>query len=286
MEKLETMLTQYFKYLESKGRTFNALVGIILSATVGVIDYLAPETYAFGFLYVLTIAFTAWFSSKYAGLIVAVGCTLLWSVDRFKLDIIYASVWNSLSALGIFCFVSYLLTKMHMMWEIECSFSNKDPLTGVLNRRAFSTLAEYEVLISQRECKPLSMAYLDIDDFKKVNDHYGHEKGDELLVAVVACIAQHIRKTDIVARMGGDEFTILLPATDQAAVKVVMEKVVEELNQLSTNSDWPTTFSVGVVTYKYGAAGFSEIVATADKLMYRVKKSGKNSILFDTYPIT
>lgn len=279
----ETILTQYFQYLEQKGKAFNVVVGAVCAIAVGAIDALIPNIYNFGFLYLLAIAFTTWFAGKHAGIIMALGCTALWAVDRYNGDIV-AYAWNMLSALSIFYIVSMLLTRMRKMWEIERNLSCKDSLTGAMNRRAFAALAEYEMQRAQRECSPLSIAYIDIDDFKKVNDRYGHAKGDVLLKDVVACLAHNIRKTDVLARMGGDEFTVMFPATDQKSVKVVMQKVTEELNQLSKCNNWPTTFSIGVMTCTNGGCALDEIIASADKLMYEVKNTGKNNISYAQYP--
>lgn len=282
MANLETILTQYLQYLERKGKTFNIVVGVVCTIMVFVIDVIAPDNYSFGFLYMLAIAFTTWFGGKHAGLIISVSCTVLRSIDRFKGDI-FASTWNMLSVLAIFCIISILLSKMRMMLEIERTLSRTDPLTGVMNLRAFSEIVDYEILRHQRLFCPFSVAYLDLDNFKVVNDRYGHKKGDELLKAVVSCLVDNLRKTDVIVRMGGDEFTIFLPATDQESAKVVIQKVKEHLHQLSEGNDWPTTFSMGVLTCTHGNCSLDEIISRADKLMYEVKNAGKNDIRYAEY---
>ncbi len=281
---LEKKLTQYFNYLERKGKAFNVSIGMVCAITVGVIDIMAPNVYNFGFFYLLVIAFTTWFAGKHAGLIMAAGCTALWSVDRFSVDK-FAYTWNMLSALGIFCIGSILLTRIRNMLETESNHSRIDPLTGVMNIRAFTELAEYEILRSQRGYSPFSIAYLDIDDFKKTNDLYGHSKGNELLNAVITCIAHNVRKTDIIARMGGDEFAVLFPATDLESVKVVTQKVMKELNNLSEVNNWFISISMGVVVCADGACEFEDLIAAADKLMYEVKNAGKNNVLYALYPV-
>ncbi|MDD2541164.1 MAG: GGDEF domain-containing protein [Desulfuromonadaceae bacterium] len=101
-----------------------------------------------------------------------------------------------------------------------------------------------------------------------------------MLKAVTATLVKHLRKTDVVARVGGDEFTVFLPATDNEAVQVVMQKVREELCQLAKQNNWPISFSVGVVTSNCGSCEFSEVMSKADGLMYEVKKAGKDNIRF------
>lgn len=279
---IESKFTQYLQYLDRKGKAFNAVVGFACTIIVGFIDVIAPTSYSFGFLYMLCIAFTTWFAGRRSGLIIALCCTALWAVDRFKGDL-YSSTWNTCSALGIYCFISIMLTKMREMWEIERTLSRRDPLTGVMNIRAFAEFAEYEILRLQRQCCPFSVAYLDLDNFKQVNDRYGHKKGDELLISVVTCLERNLRKTDVIARMGGDEFTILLPATNQEAARVVIQKVREDLHRLSEIDKWQSTFSMGVLTCSNGDCSLDEIISRADKLMYEVKGAGKNAVRYAEY---
>lgn len=176
-----------------------------------------------------------------------------------------------------------MLFRIRQLLEAESTLSRTDPLTGVMNLRAFTELVEYEIMRLMREGSPFSVAYIDLDNFKLVNDRYGHRKGDELLKAIVTCLNSNLRKTDAVARIGGDEFTIFLPATDQKAVKVVTQKIREELNELSISNNWATTISMGVVTCTDGACQLDEIISIADNLMYAVKKAGKNDVQYAEY---
>ena len=282
MAKLEPLIIEYFRYLGKKGKKYNLIVGLICSIVVGVSDVIAPDDYIFSFLYLLPISFTTWFAGKSAGLFISVLCTVFWSVGHSKVGI-YASIWNTFSSLGLFCVVSVMLARIRQMWETEITRSRTDPLTGVMNMRAFSEIVEYEISSLQRQSSPFSVAYLDIDNFKEVNDRYGHKKGDELLKAVVACLVENLRQSDLVARMGGDEFTIFFPATNQDAAKFVIQRVKEHLMILSDDNNWPTTFSMGVLTCTNGNCSLDEIVSNADTLMYEVKSAGKNDVRFAEY---
>ena len=153
-----------------------------------------------------------------------------------------------------------------------------------MNQRALTELINYEILRLNRGCFPFSLAFLDIDNFKQVNDYYGHQKGDELLKSVVNCLINNLRKTDVIARMGGDEFSIFYPKTDQDAVKVISKKIQLALNELSQHNNWPTTISMGVVTCTSGSGELDEIVSIADSLMYKIKNAGKNDVLYTVYP--
>ena len=282
MPKLEPFIANYFKYLNRLGCTANTIVGLGCCILLGVLDLVTPDEYVLSFFYLLPISFTTWFAGKRAGLLAAILCTLFLSPNYLKLNVA-ADAWNVLSVLGIFLIVVLMLNKIRELLELESKLSRLDPLTGAINRRAFSELVGYEMLRLQRDNKPFSLVYLDIDDFKKVNDQYGHSMGDELLKSVAGCLMENLRKTDILARMGGDEFTIFYPEANQESVKIATQRMMGYLTELSENNNWPTTISMGVVTCSTGMCTLKNIVALADNLMYKVKNAGKNSILYSEY---
>lgn len=282
MQQLEAFLIRLFRYLDRRNSTFNTIMGVGFCILLGVVDLLTPSAYRFGFLYILSIITTTWLAGVRAGFLVSIISTAF--LSRYYLhEGVLPAAWNILTVLSIFCIVTVMQFRIRQLLETESRLSRTDPLTGVMNPRAFSELAQYELLRLRREARPFSIAYLDIDDFKKVNDFYGHKRGDELLKALVRCLSQNLRRTDMVARVGGDEFVIFFPNTDQTAVKVVMQKVREGSGKLSAAGDWPMTISMGVVTFTDGVCDLDEIIAVADKLMYEVKKAGKNHILYSVH---
>jgi diguanylate cyclase (GGDEF)-like protein len=127
------------------------------------------------------------------------------------------------------------------------------------------------------------MAYIDLDNFKTVNDRLGHTGGDQVLRAVVSHINMHLRKTDVVARLGGDEFALLFPETNQEAAQAVVIKIQSGLLEEMQQMNWPVTFSNGVVTCAVSPRSTDDLVRMADKVMYSVKREGKNAITYRTY---
>jgi diguanylate cyclase (GGDEF)-like protein len=193
-------------------------------------------------------------------------------------------VWNTLSTIGIFLVISLLVHKVRIMWESERQHSRRDFLTGFLNTRAFQEIMEYEINRLSRAGKPLTIAYIDLDNFKVINDTFGHIRGDELLKCFASSLVGRLRKTDLVARIGGDEFVILLPETDQEAAKVALHKIKDSLLHDMKKDHWSTTFSMGVVTCREPPLDSEELIIMADEMMYKVKQDGKNSIRFCVYP--
>jgi diguanylate cyclase (GGDEF)-like protein len=281
MTSFETILRRYFKFLESKGKTFNIILTIAWTTLFGVLDIITPSETSFSFLYLLPIAFVTWFAGLRAGLVFSFVCTTFWSIHN-PVGKSFILAWNIFSTIAIFCTVSVMLSKIQKMWMNDKALSRIDPLTGVMNIRAFYELIEYEMLRHQRESSPFSIAYLDLDNFKIVNDQYGHKKGDDLLKAVVVNLVESLRKTDVIARAGGDEFVIFLPSTGQDTIQIVMKKVREQLNKLSESKQWVITFSMGVVTCTHNDSELEKIISIADSLMYEVKNTTKNDIRFET----
>jgi len=283
MNKVEQLLTGYFKFLEEKGRGFNAAAGLLCTLAIGAFDVYAPDEATHSLLYILPIAFVTWFSGKRYGFFITLVCMMLWSNNNVVDNLLITS-WNIFSTMIFFISIVVLLHKTRVLWENEKILSRTDPLTGARNLRAFTELAEYEMLRSQRNDLPFSLAYLDLDNFKQVNDSCGHAAGDNLLKSIVANIASNLRKTDVVGRLGGDEFAIFFPETDQASVQVVMQKVDVELSRLMQSDVCATTLSTGVVTCCGGVYDLEKLISYADRLMYDVKRTGKNNIYYAVYP--
>jgi diguanylate cyclase (GGDEF)-like protein len=124
----------------------------------------------------------------------------------------------------------------------------------------------------------MTLAYIDCDNFKAINDCFGHQTGDNLLCSVANTLQKSIRVTDIVARLGGDEFAILLPETGYEQAEVVIRKIQKILLDVMQKNRWPITFSFGVVTFHSPPNTVDEIIKRSDALMYSAKQSGKNMI--------
>jgi len=168
--------------------------------------------------------------------------------------------------------------KLRESLERERSAARVDFLTGILNRRGFFEIASSESQRSRRYQRPLSLVYVDLDNFKAMNDTMGHDAGDELLVEVAAVIHTEVRGTDTVGRLGGDEFAVLLPETDREQGTVVVRKVQERLLEAMQQKKWPVTFSIGLISFEVPPESIEEMIREADRVMYSAKLKGKNSV--------
>ncbi len=169
--------------------------------------------------------------------------------------------------------------------EEEKELARTDPLTGLMNARAFREMAEAEIIRTRRYHHPFSVAYMDIDDFKTVNDHFGHSIGDALLRLVAKTMKSNSRAVDVICRLGGDEFIILFPETGPEPALLACRKLHERLRDAVQHNDWSATFSIGAITFLQPPSAADEMITLADGLMYAAKKSGKNRIRHEVYPI-
>ncbi|MDQ7038401.1 MAG: sensor domain-containing diguanylate cyclase [Aquificota bacterium] len=189
---------------------------------------------------------------------------------------IYISVSVS-SYDGIYILLISDVTKIARYEERLKELAERDHLTGVYNRRASEGLLNHELEKAKKYRKPLSVIMFDIDHFKKINDTYGHQTGDEVLRRLVNLVRKNLRKTDIIARWGGEEFIVLLPGTD---LKNAVE-LAERLRRVVERADFG---KVGRVTVSFGVAGLKEadtvesIISRVDKAVYRAKRKGRNRV--------
>ena len=157
----------------------------------------------------------------------------------------------------------------------------RDPLTGLYNRRYLSATMERELSRAKREKKPISVIVMDIDHFKKINDNFGHQVGDQFLIEISNRIASHARSSDITCRYGGEEFLLVMPgATMKTAMKraEAIRRECADVQITNGKKQLKVTLSLGVATFPKHGTGAEEIVIKADKAMYKAKRAGRNCV--------
>jgi len=150
-----------------------------------------------------------------------------------------------------------------------------DPLTRVMNARTFSDRLGQELRRNRRYGRPLSLLYLDLDDFKVVNDSHGHQTGDAVLRLVAEAIRGAVRQADIVGRLGGDEFAVLMPETGADVAEAAAGRLAKSLRE-AFHGNPSVTASIGIVSCTDTGAGPDDVLHKADRAMYEAKKLGKD----------
>lgn len=271
-----------FKYLNQQPKSRFLILGYLLVLLIGIIDYVTGVEISFSVFYLFPISLVAWVSNRRGATSVSVLATLTWlaadlaEAQRYSHPLI--PYWNATVRLIFFLVVSILISALKKDLTIEERLARNDFLTGVGNTRLFYELADQEIKRSRRYGRPVSLLYLDLDNFKIINDRFGHHTGDSVLKLVARAILKNVRETDIVTRLGGDEFAILLPETALNQTEVVANNLLKNLSGEMERNKWPVTFSIGAYTFVNPPESVDEMIRCADDQMYLAKNGGKNTV--------
>ena len=270
--------------LEIRSQPFWAITGFALIVAVGIVDFLTGYEIAFSLFYLIPVSLVTWFAGKRLGIMAAIGSALVWYISDIASGHTYSHpailFWNTGIRTSFFFIVTALLLALRKALEREKELARVDNLTGAVNARFFSYLAQREVGHSLRSKHPLTVAYIDLDNLKTINDQFGHNTGDKVLRTVANTASSQMRVTDVVARLGGDEFALLLPETGQEDAQVFISKIQRSLLSEMRKNDWPVTFSIGVLTCTEIPGTVGEMIKMSDDLMYSVKENGRNNVSY------
>ena len=266
------------------GKLSGTTLGFLLLFLIGVLDYVMGIEVSFSVFYIFPIALITLAGDWKLGVISAFIGAATWFTVEILTGRTYShqaiQYWNTFVRLAFFLLVVYAI-RLGGLLERESSIARTDFVTNALNSRYFHEQLQIEIDRASRYEHPFTVMYLDIDDFKVVNDCFGHSMGDRVLHEIAEKLKRTLRKTDIIARAGGDEFIVLLPETTSDAAQSVVSKALEILSDRDVNL--PVTFSAGVVTFLQAPQSVDAALNMADKVMYEVKSHGKNNVIFSVY---
>jgi diguanylate cyclase (GGDEF)-like protein len=252
-----------------------AVAGALVTVVaVGWVDRVTGDRISFSLFYLIPVAAAAWVAGSRIGVLVSLFASAtsligdVWGVG-FQ-DVV--PVWNTLVRLGVLLIIAIALGQLKNSLEVQRELANTDPLTGVLNPRAFDAIAERELARYLRYQRPLALAYIDLDRFKLVNDTLGHSIGDRLLQTVASELVAHVRPSDVVVRLGGDEFAVLMPETTLEEAGIAFERVREQVLERMRFYGWPVNLSVGLSTCSGPGSTVDALIADADREMYEDKR--------------
>ena len=272
-------------WLGRRSRFFRVSTSLLLFVLTVLLHHLISPDIHFSVVFLVPISFATWFVAPALGWLFVVASTavLAFFDVHEQQGLSHTTLYlNALLNLGMFALFTFISTEVRSLYDREQSLSLHDSLTGLLNRRALVGTLALENRRMHRHHHPLTLAYIDLDDFKQVNDRFGHDTGDKLLRILAEAMKTTIRSTDFVARLGGDEFVVLLSETDAEAAKSVITKLHEKLLQEAAASSHPVTFSIGTVTFPAPLATAAEMIRAADEAMYAAKQRGKNTVEYRT----
>jgi diguanylate cyclase (GGDEF)-like protein len=274
-------------FFEKRSKLFWGIVGVILVILFGLLDFLTGFEISISLFYIIPISLVSWYVGGKFGLFTSAASAIAWFVADYSSGLVYSNpiiyVWNVLFRLGFFFVVVRLLSALRKAYHTNQELARLDYVTGAASARYFYELAKTEIRRSERYKRPFTFIYIDMDNFKLINDRLGHTTGDRVLRTVTDSIQRQIRPSDILGRLGGDEFGLLLPETAEVDAKKVIDRLHTSLVNEMLKNGWMVTFSIGVVTYCQVPRSVDDMVKLADSAMYRVKNNGKNGVSYQTY---
>jgi diguanylate cyclase (GGDEF)-like protein len=274
-------LNRFFILLGKRGAFVFA--GMLL-LVLGWVDYLTGFEISFSFFYLIPISIVTWYIDIRSGYFMTISGVLMWLITNLVAGETFSNEWirfyNAGVRLVVFLLFANLLHELKTALQKEHEIAHTDHLTGVFNSLEFHEQLAFEIKRASRMHYPISLAYIDLDNFKRVNDAHGHSAGDLHLKRVAQVISATIRKTDVFARLGGDEFVLLLPNMDSENARLVFQKIELAVMQGLAELQSPITLSAGVVTFMSAPENVDDMLRKADALMYEAKNSGKAKAVY------
>lgn len=266
------------------GKPRTAFIILLLLIIIGALDYWVGYEISMSFFYLLPLGLASWYLDRRAGCLAALFAVAIWAAAELANGSTFTNEWIRFWNIGIrllsYLTVAWLIDELKRAVESAQALARTDHLTGIMNNREFQRQLGTELKRANRLIHPVTLVYIDLDNFKEVNDMLGHDVGDMQLRLVAQSIQNNIRATDMFGRLGGDEFALFLPNTDHRNAAIVIEKIVQqvlvELEQIQS----PVTLSLGVITSSSQILTPAELIQKADSLMYQAKLTGKNQAIY------
>jgi len=257
-------------------------IALIAVAGLGLLDYLSGPGVGFAVFYALIVMGATFHAGWVAGGITAIlssGAGLSARIFYASGDItVAAALWNLGNELAVFASLVVALHHGRRLLDKLASQSRMDLLTGALNTRGVLESFERERARAIRGASPLTLAFIDLDGMKQVNDDLGHGEGDEMLRTLAASVLSSIRESDVFGRVGGDEFALILPDTDEQDAVKAIQRLRSVVNRRTHDRGPYISVSVGVVTFRRDPPTAVDALKAADALMYVAKRAGGNRV--------
>ncbi len=268
--------------LRTPHRVMVTALGLTSVAILGVVDALSTPHVGFALFYALTIMGVTFHAGWVAGTILAIMAsgaaltsTLLYAPDDVTAA---AALWNLGNQVAVFVVLVLVVHQLRIMFDKLADQSRTDLLTGALNTRGVLEAFDRERSRAKRKASPLTLAFIDLDNMKRVNDELGHAEGDEMLRILASSVLGSIRELDAFGRVGGDEFALILPDTDEQEALKAIQRLRSVVNRRTHDRSPYISVSVGVVTFRRDPPEAGDALRAADALMYVAKRAGGNRV--------
>ncbi len=268
------------------GKLLGSSVAVAAIFVIGWIDYISGPEIGFSLFYLVPVLLSGYWLGRRSAVVSALASSAAWfcaeiaANSRFSTEVV---AWNGFTRSMIFLTIGVMTAvlrrdrrRLQELLEQANESARTDPLTGLPNLRAFQESIDKALARARRGGQAVCMAYLDLDNFKKVNDHYGHTVGNEVLVRVSTVMRSVLRETDMPARIGGDEFSILLWNVTEEQGTRIAGRLIEGIAGVA--KEYPLSglgLSIGVMLFDQAPESAERLLQEADAAMYQAKAAGK-----------
>jgi len=285
MDEYSTITTEgspvRFRLIRRFPQSAPIVIGVLLVCGIAALDWVTGPEVSVSLLYAIAVGGVAWLGGRRHGILTSwlAASQSLGAEALADGSFAATALWNAATRLGVLLVVTLLVVALRDSLAEQREWATIDPLTGAVNRRAFYLVTERERLLAGRNGTAVTIAYFDLDQFKTINDDLGHETGDRLLRVFAASVRAGVRGSDVLCRMGGDEFALMFPDTDARDAVVVVDRVRKILAECCRLEEAEMTVSVGIATYRFPPSTVDAMIAGADELMFRAKALGGNTMV-------
>jgi diguanylate cyclase (GGDEF)-like protein len=275
-------------------RIYGTAAAAVAVIAIGWIDYSTGTDIGLSLLYLIPVAVAGWYGGIGAAATIGAAAGTAWLIAdvtwRNSETAIAISIWNAFTRYVIYMTQGVLLAllrrdreKLRRLVARESSLARTDLGTSLPNARAFMEMVDEELRTARETGDPVCVAYLDLDNFKRVNDQYGHAAGDEVLQRVADALQHSIRGHDVAARLGGDEFAVLLRGVEPEAAKRVGERIAARIGDVASSyASAALGVTLGVAHFRAVPDDAASLLRAADGVMYEGKTSGKGRVVVQT----
>jgi len=275
---LQTAILRLDATIHTRSEILVFVGGAAGAAAIFALDVATPPEIRLHGLYVFPLAIVARYCARLRWSIAALFLTTACQVTAFSLQTVTNP--SLISDVGVPFATSVLTVFLARAWRISyltaVDQAATDPLTGLANRRVFFADVDSEIARQKRYAGVFSLAVLDLDGFKALNDSKGHRAGDEALTLVAEILRTRARKSDSLGRIGGDEFGVLMPNTRDVDCTTLLRDLCATISQRTAAAECPVTASIGCKTFRSAPESSADALQQADRLMYEAKSNGKN----------
>jgi len=273
------MIQSVLKFFERRSQRAIALIALSLTLLLGVLDFATGTELHFLLIYLLPIALASWYLNRNSGIYIALICSIVWlladSLGGHAYLSAWITAWNFVMRTGAFVIFSLSLSQFRAKFDVLSELAKKDFLTGLPNGRAFYELTAREIEHSPG-VEPLTLAFIDLAGFKWINHRLGYATGDQMICTIAHAILQNVPRPDLVGRVGGTCFAILLPNTASDGANEILEQVHGALMDQRRKYAQPLTFYISAVACANTPRSLAELMHQAESQMTRMKGGTKD----------